>query len=280
MLEIPESHTIARQMNETITGKVIKTVQANSSPHGFAFYFGDPKDYHDLLKGKKLEKVQALSGQVEIIAEDARILFNDGINIRYYADGDKIPEKHQLLIQFEDHSRLVCTVQMYGGLWAYPEGANDNPYYLAARDKISPLADHFDRSYFHQLFNQTKKNLSTKAFLATEQRIPGLGNGVLQDILFNAGIHPRRKLETFSAREVEGLYQSLKETLAAMTARGGRNTEKDLFGNPGGYPTALSAKTWKDPCPQCGSAIIRQAFLGGNVYFCPYCQPLEASIDI
>jgi hypothetical protein len=33
---------------------------------------------------------------------------------------------------------------------------------------------------------QEVKKLSLKALLATEQRIPGLGNGVLQDILFKA----------------------------------------------------------------------------------------------
>lgn|GEM_PF-2077218 len=34
-------------------------------------------------------------------------------------------------------------------------------------------------------------NPCPKAFLATEQRIPGLGNGVLQDILWTARIHPK-----------------------------------------------------------------------------------------
>ena len=28
-------------------------------------------------------------------------------------------------------------------------------------------------------------------------------------------------------------------------------------------------------CPFCGGPISRQAYLGGNVYFCIRCQPLE-----
>lgn len=35
-----------------------------------------------------------------------------------------------------------------------------------------------------------------KAFLAAEQRFPGIGNGVLQDILLESGIHPKRKIST------------------------------------------------------------------------------------
>jgi len=32
---------------------------------------------------------------------------------------------------------------------------------------------------------------------------------------------------------------------------------------------------WPVSCPVCGAAIVRQAYLGGNVYFCPVCQPLD-----
>ena len=62
--------------------------------------------------------------------------------------------------------------------------------------ETSPLGDGFDAAYFDRLVAGAKPNLSAKAFLATEQRIPGLGNGVLQDILFNARIHPKRKMAT------------------------------------------------------------------------------------
>ena len=100
-----------------------------------------------------------------------------------------------------------------------------------------------------------------------------MGNGVLQDVLWNARIHPKRKLETLNAREQKKLYASVKSTLLAMWKQGGRDTEKDLFGEKGGYKTILSANTLKDPCPACGGGIIREAYLGGNIYFCPVCQP-------
>ncbi|MEM1485766.1 endonuclease VIII [Oscillospiraceae bacterium PP1C4] len=274
MLEIPESHTVSQQLNETIKGKRIQNVSANSSAHGFAFYFGDPKQYHDLLTGKMIDRAQAIAGQIEIAAENARILFADGVNVRYFAAGEKLPQKHQLHIEFEDFSSIVCTVQMYGGLWAFSEGENNSPYYLVAKEKPSPLSDEFDQCYFERLFADAKKNLSTKALLATGQRIPGLGNGVLQDILFNAKINPRIKLEAISDSQKEGLYHSVKQTLFEMTAKGGRDTERDLFGCPGGYKTILSSKTIKNPCPICGEPIVRQAYMGGNIYVCPTCQPL------
>ena len=58
-----------------------------------------------------------------------------------------------------------------------------------------------------------------------------------------------------------------------MTAKGGRSTEKDLYGKPGGYASVLTAKTLALPCPACCGAITRAAYMGGNVYFCANCQP-------
>ena len=116
------------------------------------------------------------------------------------------------------------------------------------------------------------QKLSAKAALATEQRIPGLGNGVLQDILWNARISPRRKVNTLSAQRTHDLYTSLTTTLAEMTRLGGRDTEKDLFGKPGGYLTIMSAKNAGAPCPDCGSPIRKEAYLGGSVYCCRDCQ--------
>jgi len=51
VLEIPESTTIARQLNETVRGKTIRKIIANASPHKFAFYHDDPADYNTLLTG-------------------------------------------------------------------------------------------------------------------------------------------------------------------------------------------------------------------------------------
>jgi formamidopyrimidine-DNA glycosylase len=274
MLEIPESHTIANQMNKTIRGKVIRKTLANSSPHRFAFYFRDPANYPTLISSKTIGEARAYGGFVEIEVDDARMLFNDGVNIRYFPQGEPIPAKHQLHIEFADNSSLVCTVQMYGGLWVYHEGLNDNKYYLVARQKPSPLTDEFNEDYFRQLVDHVKPTLSLKAFLATDQRIPGLGNGVLQDILFNARIHPRRTLEKLLEGERTGLYKSIKQTLHRMTDEGGRDTEKDIFGCNGGYKTIMSNRRLDQPCPGCGGSIVRQSYMGGNVYFCPNCQPL------
>jgi formamidopyrimidine-DNA glycosylase len=176
------------------------------------------------------------------------------------------------MIVFDDGSSIAFTVAMYGGIWAY-QGAFDNPYHRRSLTSISPLDDSFDEQFFDEIFRNTK-DISLKALLATEQRIPGLGNGVLQDILFNAGLNPKRKKSTLSDFQKSELYYSLKVTLKNMTANDGRDTEKDFYGLPGKYKTILSKNTLKNPCPNCGNSIVKEAYLGGAVYFCPSCQKL------
>jgi formamidopyrimidine-DNA glycosylase len=137
------------------------------------------------------------------------------------------------------------------------------------------LTNEFDRAYFDRLLCQPElKNLSAKAFLATEQRILGLGNGVLQDILWRAKIHPKGKISTLSDERMECLYSSVKSVLTNMAELGGRDTEKDLFGNNGSYKTMMSKNSLGFPCIDCGGYIKKESYMGGSVYYCESCQVL------
>ena len=274
MIEIPESKTLGLQADKNLAGKRITEVVPPTSPHKYAFFCGDPGEYPGLLRGKQIMSAEGHGMFVDIHCdENVCITIGDGTNIRLYEPSKERPAKHQLLLEFDDGSFVVFTVAMYGGIWAY-SGILDNSYHQGSLKSISPFEDHFDEFYFDNIFNSTLKNLSVKALLATEQRIPGLGNGVLQDILFHAHIHPRRKKATFSDSEKADLFHSLKSTLKKMADMGGRDTERDLFGHFGGYPALLSKKTVNKPCSVCGDLIKKEAYLGGSVYFCPTCQPL------
>ncbi len=275
MIEIPEAATLARQLGEALSGKRVRAATAATASHGFAWYHGDPAAYGVRLSGRAFGAARSHGGFVEIDVEDTRLLFAEGVVLRALGPGDPRPRRHQLLVEFDDGAALAASVQMYGGLWAFAPGGFENPYYDAARSKPSPLSAGFDRGYFDRLVGESAgRGLSAKALLATEQRVPGLGNGALQDVLFEAGVHPRRRVRALADAELEGLFGSIKAILAAMAFGGGRDTERDLFGREGGYPTRASRRTLGRPCHRCGAPIERQAFLGGAVYTCPGCQPL------
>ena len=275
MIEIPEAIVLATQLEKTIKEKTINNVIVGASPHKFAFYHLNGEDYGKLLIGNKIMRSYPVAGRIEIELKDAYMSFNDGVNLRFYDENSELPIKHQLFISFDDGSSLVATVSMYGGLFAYPSGAMDeNMYYTVSKDAVSPLSDTFSFEYFKSLFDDKSIKMSAKAFLATKQRIPGLGNGVLQDILLNARIHPKRKMNTLGNDEKMVLFDSIKSTLNEMVNLGGRDTEKDLYGNYGRYITKLSRNSLSLGCVNCKGEIRKEAYMGGSIYYCTNCQRL------
>lgn len=274
MIELPEALVLADQIEKTCKGRIVKKVHGPSYLHKFTWFHGDAETYDAHLSGRQVTAARAFGIYVEIsFGTDQKLNFNDGIHPRFLDAGTVVPEKYQLLITFTDGCALVFTVAMYGG-FACHSGDFDNEYYRYSRERISPLSHEFTQSYFTDLLAGVKPTMSAKAFLATEQRIPGIGNGVLQDILLTARIHPKRKVQTLTSDEQQAMYRSVIDILSSMVKSGGRDTEKDLFGNPGGYRTLLSAKTWKSGCPVCGQNIEKQAYMGGSIYTCADCQPI------
>ena len=273
MIELPEAISLAKQINDTLVGQTITGVFNSNSPHKFTFFYEDPLKYPQLLTGRKINLATGCKMFVDInLDSGTTISISEGVNLKYGNIKSQIPAKYQFLLTFDNDAFLVFTVAMYGGIAAYKDNF-DNKYHKLSAESVSPLSDAFDDVYFNSLIDSQKQNLSLKAFLATEQRIPGVGNGVIQDILFNASLNPRKKLCDLNGQQKQNLFNSLKSTLTAMTKEGGRDTETDLFGNKGGYKSVLSKNTYKNPCPRCGSKIIKEGYLGGTVYYCLDCQP-------
>ncbi len=116
MLEIPEAHTVARQITSTLKGWRIAEATAAQSPHKFAWYYGDPAEYAGRLLGRKIGDAVPVGGMVEIAVEDTTLIFDDGTALRFHEPEAKRPAKHQLLVEFEDASAFSVSVQMYGGV--------------------------------------------------------------------------------------------------------------------------------------------------------------------
>jgi len=273
MIELPEARTIAKDLRKEILGKKIINVGGNFTDHKFTFYYENPNKYKDMLTKREITNIIDRNFYVEIEIEDYILFFRDGANIRYYNKDSKIPEKSKLLIEFDDGGFLNVTTSMYAFICLYDKNKKlDDKYYQIELDGIGPLDKEFTFDYFKSLLNEKTLKLSIKAFLATEQRILGIGNGVVQDIMYNARLHPKRKMNTLNETDIKNLYNAVINTLNDMVNQGGRDTEKNLYGEPGGYRTILSSKSYKDGCLECKREIKKEAYLGGSIYYCPACQ--------
>lgn len=273
MLEFAEVINISRQLTEYASGKKVKKVLTPTKVHKFCWFNGDVGEYSRQLEGCILTGANAVGIFVEMTFDNSkRLCINDGINVRL-VDAEKAAKDYQLLILFEDGMALVFTVAMYGGIILH-DGDYNNEYYLKSMSAISPFSNEF-KAYYKRQFAACKQTISAKAFIATEQRFVGIGNGTAQDILFEAGINPKKKLESFTADEKGKLFEAIVSKLREITDKGGRDTEKDIFGECGGYKTLMSKNSLSEGCPNCKGEITKETFLGGSVYYCKHCQPLN-----
>ena len=273
MLELPEVRTIARDLRKEIQGKTITSVGGTFTGHKSTFYHDDPETYNGRLTNKRITDIIDRNFYVEIEIEDYLLLFRDGANIRYYDKKQTPSEKSKLFVTFDDGSCLNVTVLMYAFIGLYEKNAEiDNEYYLMEINRIGALDAAFSFEHFTSLIDEKTQKLSIKMFLAAEQRIPGIGNGVIQDILFNAGLRPKRKMHTLSEVGIRSLYTATINTLTAMVNQDGRDTERSIYGTEGNYKTILSNKSYKNGCPKCGSEIIKEEYKGSSIYYCPSCQ--------
>ncbi|MBE5962088.1 MAG: endonuclease VIII [Lachnospiraceae bacterium] len=274
MLEFPEVVSLARQLQKYVVGRTVENVFPPVKPHKFCWFNGAPEEYEAKIQGADIISAKGFGLYVEIGFDNGYYLcINDGVHV-YLCEGECKEENYQLKIRFTDGASLIFTVAMYGGIILH-KGDYENEYYGKSQAALSPLDKAFPE-YYQKMFQESKKTLSAKAFLATDQRFPGIGNGVIQDILLYSHIHPKRKIDSLTQEEKNILLHMIIERLKKMEEQGGRDTERDLFNKAGGYRTCMSKKTYTEgSCPICGGKIQKESYLGGTIYYCPDCQPLK-----
>ena len=274
MIEMPEATTIARQMDETLKGKVFQGFSRGPLTQKFLWLNKPAEEYDAFLKGKSITGASNYGRSIYLYVGDEHLLwFGElGGRILYHPAGQALPAKYHLRWDFTDASAMTFSMQMWGFVGLMEKAAiPTHPY---AEVGVPPLSAKFTYDCFNQLLEEfpdkTKKGI--KGFLTTSKHINGIGNGYLQDILFRAKIYPSRKIPGFAEAERHQLYDAIQETLSQAISLGGRDDEHDLFDQPGGYKRLMSNQTLGKPCPTCGTTIQKITYLGGACYLCPTCQ--------
>jgi endonuclease VIII len=125
------------------------------------------------------------------------------------------------------------------------------------------------------------------ANMLLDQRVmAGLGNVFKSEVCFTCKIHPFRSVASLSNAEVECLVDTARKMMAAnvLGSSGDRITTytgaRRTTGN-----TDPAARVWVygrqgQPCRRCGTAILmrKQGSGARSTYWCPDCQPSDASV--
>ena len=103
----------------------------------------------------------------------------------------------------------------------------------------------------------------------------GLGNIYVDEILFSARIHPTRKANTLTTEEIQNIHAATCDILRrAIELRGTTfDSYPDAFGETGKFQHLLEVFARPgEPCPRCGTEIVKSRVAGRGTHTCPACQ--------
>jgi formamidopyrimidine-DNA glycosylase len=119
----------------------------------------------------------------------------------------------------------------------------------------------------------TSANHTLKRALTDPRLFSGIGNAYSDEILFDAGLSPITLTQKLSAKQIELLFETTRNTLVKWV--------KILRVEAGdGFPEKVTAfrpemavhGKYLEPCPRCGAKIQRIRYASNETNYCPTCQ--------
>jgi formamidopyrimidine-DNA glycosylase len=275
MFELPELLTLASQANETLRGRSIDRGSLGNRPHKFVWYNRSHEEFAKLTAGRRVGTSYARGRWLFVPLEPWYVLLlgEFGGKMLFHPAGTPLPDAYDLCLVFDDGSGLTVTTSMWGAMELWEGGAEQERQYVRGM-RPTPVDPEFTFDHFDHLVDEALAGAkrSVKGLLTHDQRIPGLGNAIAQDILHRARLHPRHDLADLNPTQRRALYDAITATVGEAIELGGRADETDLHGHPGGYARRMDKAAAGRPCPDCGTTVLKIQYLGGACYLCPSCQ--------
>ncbi len=277
-IELPEARILADQMGKKLVGKRVKAhlLKDWQRLQKTGFINRDLTAFGQLVNREVLSVVSR--GNVIRVRLDCGknlILCPEyGGEIFYFAGGTAATERFHLRVDFTDGSALTVRLTGRGGIYVYEDEELVRSY-VFKRDFNPVILSPIDREFTLERFSQllSEKSVALKSVLVGKDAVVvGLGNSAFQDILYRAGLHPKRKASELNDDERKALYDAIRLVLCQRLQQNGKDKFMDLYGKRGGYSPAMGPNKKQQKCPKCGSLIEKLNIGGGQVYLCQKCQ--------
>ncbi len=286
MPELPEVETVRVQLWQRLKGKTIEDVQILRSKS-----VRDDGLFAKKVKGLTLKDIDRvgkllifsfkekpdvfllahlrMTGQLFVTDVDGEVKVQGGHETPL---DHMMPNSHtRVIIKFNKGTTLYFNDQRVFGYLQ----VTDKEGTIAARARFGPEphADGFDLDYFWQGLQRSQQNI--KARLLDQTFVAGLGNIYVDESLFRAGISPKRPANSLTITEARKLARIAGKVLKEAILSGGTTFQsfKDSTGQKGNYTNKLKVfARHGQPCPKCGSIIIKTRVAGRGTHYCSKCQ--------
>jgi formamidopyrimidine-DNA glycosylase len=161
-----------------------------------------------------------------------------------YASNKRTPKWHRFGVHFVDGGDFMLRdPRRLGAVELDPDESRLGPDALSLTLKQLDIA-------------LGRRTAPVKAVLMDQARVAGLGNLLVDESLWRAGIDPARSANTLDDADRKRLHTSIRSTVRTLGRRGGSHT--------GDMPRELDV-----PCPRDGTPLHRRTIAGRTTYACP-----------
>jgi formamidopyrimidine-DNA glycosylase len=144
---------------------------------------------------------------------------------------------------------------------------------FAGKVGVEPLSSAFTPEALAVM--ATGRTAPLKSFLLDQSGVAGVGNIYADEALFRARLHPLSPAGSMKPAHLEALRDAVVAALEAGIDHGGSTIDdyRDARGERGTMQDEFLVHTREgEPCPSCGTEILRIVVAGRSTYFCPSCQ--------
>jgi formamidopyrimidine-DNA glycosylase len=271
--ELPEVETVRTQLAPVLAGRTFRSVRILDERLTRPV---DPRLVEAQLEGERVGAVER-RGKYLIVRFDSGLVLLVHLRMTgsfLIAHGDELPDDvhRRSVVRLDDGSEVAYRDVRRFGTWLALEH-DEAEEYLAQRLGEEPLSPRFTtRELTRRLAG---RRAPVKAALLDQRAVAGIGNIYADEGLWYAHVHPLRPAGELGADEIAAVRRGVRQALrvgirrqgatfsdyrAPNGARGTMQDEFKVYGREG------------EPCPRCGTLIVKTRVAGRGTSFCPGCQ--------
>ena len=270
MPELPDVEVMRRYFQSTALHKKITAVDVNAEriiPNEDAPEARVLKQLKDATVGHTFASTRR-HGKWMFAAlnedSDQSLVFHFGMTggLHYFKDMSDEPEYTQVLFSFANDYHLAYLSQRKLGEIEVIDSVDQ---FIKEKDLGPDVYDpDFDLEAFKKAVDH--KRAMIKTTLMNQSIMAGIGNVYSDEILYQAGVYPRAKINDLSEDKLEEIFHKMKKVL---------QTAIDHQAEPQDFPENFITphRHGDGHCPRCGAEIEKVQVGSRHAYYCPNRQP-------
>lgn len=286
MPELSEVETVRIGLTRLIIGKTIVSITFDW-PKGFPNSASDVETFvvnssiNDVKRRAKVLLIELSTNYTLVIhlKMTGQLVYRGEENFGAGHPNDsligKLPDKStRVICIFSDGSQLFFNDQRkFGWMKLIPSSEVQHMTFMLKLGP-EPLEEEFTYRVFESRIMR-RKNSSIKSVLLDQTVLAGIGNIYADEALWGAKVHPETKVINIPKSKLKKLHEEIIFVLRLSIEKGG-STDRNYVnaeGKRGSYiDFARVFRKENQPCPRCGTTIIKSRVAGRGTHTCPMCQ--------